>query len=127
MVIPPRAAHSDEEFRMQHPSNSSGHATEITWWFTRHPSLPRVHRTANQAGYTSGARFSLSPNRELTDGAGSTWREGEDARRYLYTVGRVRVVATTPRFPRALRFRRRIPRVLLSVVNPTRGGEEGGD
>jgi hypothetical protein len=46
-------------------------------------------------------------------GAGSTWREGEDARRYLYTAGRVRVVATTPRFPQALRFRRRIPRVFV--------------
>ena len=32
------------------------------------------------------------------------------------------MVATTPRFSRALRFRRRIPRVLFSAVNPTRGG-----
>jgi hypothetical protein len=46
-----------------------------------------------------GTSTSLSPNRELTVGAGSTRREGEDARRYLYTVGRVQVVATTPRFP----------------------------
>jgi hypothetical protein len=32
------------------------------------------------------------------------------------------VVATTPRFPQALRFRRRSPRVLFTAVNPTRGG-----
>jgi hypothetical protein len=31
-------------------------------------------------------------------------QEGEDARRYLYTVGRVQVVATTLRFPRASLF-----------------------
>jgi hypothetical protein len=46
-----------------------------------------------------GTSTSLSPYRELTVGAGSARREGEDARRYLYTVGRVQVVATTPRFP----------------------------
>jgi hypothetical protein len=63
-----------------------------------------------------GTSSSLSSNRELTVGAGSTRREGEDARRYLYIVGRVQVVATTPRFPRASRFWRWIPRIKRASV-----------
>jgi hypothetical protein len=63
-----------------------------------------------------GTSSSLSPNRELTVGASSTRREGEDARRYLYTLGRVQVVATTPRFPRASRFWRRIPLIKRASI-----------